>query len=459
MKPFDEKFAENVREVFDAWQGPVDEQAWQQMKARLGKKSQPALFVLWPLPGWSMAAAAAVLLLASVTFWQVYRVSDVEIQMVAEESAGQVIEDENNLQMADITREDPPQATVIHDDMTDETVTESSLLTASFKNDQKVLPADSSPPASAIFEEILVNETTASKMAVDKENAVLADANDTSAVELAEVTDTIPNQLANVIIESASPIIPLRDDVKIIEENLYYLNGNQTSKLDNPGIEFSAGSVKTYSMVEMADGMGYSAGVSGHWPLSKRLSMGGGGIFVYNQFSLNNPDMAYWSSSRKYDYDSSHEGAFYGDDTRIIDRNKRTDVEFMAIDIPVNFRYRLTDMSRGEIYVSAGISSLLYLQQSYFSQSEILAERTVTTGIDTNTSRSNFTETTSGGYDAFNRFDLGRFLNLSLGYVIKRERHSLLIEPYIKYPLGNVTSLDLQIYMAGVSLKYQLAKP
>ena len=56
--------------------------------------------------------------------------------------------------------------------------------------------------------------------------------------------------------------------------------------------------------------------------------------------------------------------------------------------------------------------------------------------------------------NAFQRFDFARLLNLSVGYVINYDNADLIVEPFIKYPLGNLTSRNIQMGMGGISLKY-----
>ena len=68
MRPFDEKFAENVREAFDGYREPVDEGAWNQMKSRLQARSKKRILVITPL--FTRAAAAIVFLMAiSGSLW------------------------------------------------------------------------------------------------------------------------------------------------------------------------------------------------------------------------------------------------------------------------------------------------------------------------------------------------------------------------------------------------------
>jgi hypothetical protein len=63
MKPFDEEFAENVREAFENYLEPVDEKAWEQMQNRLQKTSKVRTLFITPL--FIRATAAIVFLIAA----------------------------------------------------------------------------------------------------------------------------------------------------------------------------------------------------------------------------------------------------------------------------------------------------------------------------------------------------------------------------------------------------------
>ncbi len=440
MKPFDDKFADNVREVFDAWDEPVDEQAWQDMKNRLTKRKKIRILPLIPFYV-KIPAAAVLLLLASISIWQAFKSNGIR----QEERAPLVMEHPVS------------KDTVIHRQPTAEVIAEQKIIADS---DAPLLEEVAQSPAYPVREQkapVYPHQELISKMDLEEESSSLQPA----LVEIEASVDTLQNlAAAEDIVEPESVEPPLTmteaDDSQIIRENLALMKEYNTKKEGYSGIEFSAGSMKTYSPLEVAGGMGYSAGVTGYLPLSEKISIGGGGLLVYNQFSLDDP---YSSSKSESDYAYAPEPGLSGD-FNVISRRSYADVEYMAIDIPLNFRFTLSNIYRGKLYLTAGFSSLLYLQQNISQSSEVTAQysRQNTLGeYYTDTGQSTITYTNE--YDAFSRLDLGRLLNLSIGYMLYRDKHSLLIEPFIKAPLGNVTSMDLYIGMAGVSLKYHLASP
>ena len=170
---------------------------------------------------------------------------------------------------------------------------------------------------------------------------------------------------------------------------------------------------------------------------------------MYNQFTFDDNSMVGDAINALPYYQDS-------DELLIIDQSGYTDYEFMAIDFPLNVKMQVTDSKRREFFVTAGVSSFLYLQQSYTKSGEILAD-VISEDLagQTTISRDFSSVSTSGSFDAFRRVDLARFLNLSAGFVVKQESYNLVIEPYLKYPMYDVTSFDLKIGLAGLTLKYQ----
>lgn len=67
MSTFDERFADRVRDTFDAYEEPVDEGAWRAMEHKL-KAERPSRLMLWA-PKLARIAAAAVLLVAVYGMW------------------------------------------------------------------------------------------------------------------------------------------------------------------------------------------------------------------------------------------------------------------------------------------------------------------------------------------------------------------------------------------------------
>ena len=115
----------------------------------------------------------------------------------------------------------------------------------------------------------------------------------------------------------------------------------------------------------------------------------------------------------------------------------------LGLDIPVNLKYTVLQ-SKNELYVSAGLSSNFFIEESYSYSYELNRG----TGSTTSTQEDN------NATSKFQNFDLARMLNVSVGFghpVGKQSRLSF--EPFVKYPLGGQGARDLRFGAAGMNLK------
>ncbi len=465
MMLFDERFGENVREVFDNYQERVDEKAWQQMKKRLQAKSKTPFFIMGPF--WNKAAAAIAILMAITgCLWLFF---------LYPEKTGQVAvykKYEDSPAIADVASDDThPDGFAENEDI------EYSPQTGVQQINHITQGREEFPDEKIIAQTIDgIQDTVIPAPDFDTRRLQvfvpqLADIPDFAGDQRFDSVFSYPGMQADGKklfreIKRLSPgevssgmntqdkLVIDDTDTRIIHENLERLNIKETSHGRIPLMEVSAGSMKTWSPREMAGGVGYAAGVAGDWPVGDRLSISGGGLLVYNQFKLGNT-----TGAMKYAGDEEMASLPHFDAAeryQVLQQKTTTDFVFTAIDIPVNIRYIVSEMARSRIYVSAGFSSFIYLQQSYNSRSEVLAEYTAVNSRGHQIVETGYAIVTSGGeFDAFRRMDLARFFNLSLGYVIRGKNHAMVIEPFIKYPLGDVTDLNLNVGMAGFSLKYR----
>lgn len=472
MKPFDEKFGENVRKVFDNYREPVDEGAWKQMKSRLKGRSKKGIFVIMPV-FMKVAAAIVFLFVISGSIWLLvlnmgksdmaatYEVQE-DTPLAPEEGDGEsqpVISAEGSLETHSvITAEGAGETNSVisgRDELTSDVGPGEGYSKGQTGEEQP--PATTTATQQPASDE---NRSTATAMVTKQpaDNEIIAqtfnaDSLPSSELPLFSVISGLTSQ--GVI----SDLVPLKQfsndaDAFIISRNLETLDEVETGTQRTSIVEVSAGSMKTWSTQEIAGGMGYTAGVSGDWHVARRISIHGGGLIVYNHFNLEstlvNPD---YYSGREYaaapNYDMS---AGY----QVLQiQTSDTDVEFTALDIPVNLRFTVKEASGSRIFLSAGFSSFLYLQQKYSSEYTVLASYHRMNPHGHYLSETGSVNMNSGAeISAFRGFDLARFLNLSAGYVIRGRNHSLILEPFLKYPLGDVTTLNLDIGMVGFSLKY-----
>ncbi len=473
MKPFDKKLADNMRNVFDNWQEPVDENAWLQIKQKLGGKSnKTALFFIWT---WPVKVAATILLgLLTFSVWY-YQDNLRETDLLTSQNDNQVKNtgtsgsgeesfqepipenDNENIAIVDETAatENGTQNRLLliaeYVEETDQTSTKQTDTEADLP-ERDLTPGnvvESLLPADHLAEEVIPTITA-------EGDGALNEIEDHLAVTILSEVDSLYDLNTSDTAIAVSPVVVAKsNDELTIAANLLEMNAEKQNRTSNSYVEISAGSLKTYSSAELASGLGFSAGVMGYWAVGKNVSLSSGGVLMYNQFTLDNPMAA--SGSRNLDESVAMPSFDYSSsaNTLYAVTSNYTDFEFTAIDIPLNVRFKVADRPRSQFFVSGGLSSLLYLQQNYTRYTEYA---TMSNQFGLSGSQEVVSGTTSfsdgDSYEAFRQFDFGRLINFSMGYLIKRERHSILIEPHIKYPVGNITSMDLRIGMAGISLKY-----
>ncbi len=446
MKPFDENFANNVREAFDNYQEPVDEQAWAGMKSRLQPGSNRRMVAFIPL--W--AKAAAVILLVSTVGLFTLR----HWQMLSDKDSLHVLSDTEQYD----SRPAAAQQSAGDESAkgTGEQVADKRAMTAQKDRDSKP-EFPTHREASSILAE--ASHETESRSAEPKEEFTAGQVVEISqeqlhqvlAVELAQAADDLPIALPAEEQSTESVVVRIlaeRDEGWLAAADYMPAVKQESST----SYRFGAGPMKAFVPGEISQGMGFSAGLTGDWALAHNVSISTGGAIVYNQFRFD--EMAFTGGRGDYYADASLPNIGAADRVNVLYQREYTDFEFYAIDIPVNVSYRLRDAAKSQVYVSAGISSFVYLMQSYSSYGEVMAEMTFN-----GNSQTNFASVThDGSFSPFDRFDFARFLNLSAGYVIKREEYQFIIEPFVKMPFGGVTSFNLDMGMAGLTLKYGFSR-
>jgi hypothetical protein len=473
MKPFDKKFADNMRDVFDNWQETVDENAWLQMEQKLGGKTRKSAFVF--LRTWSVKLAAAMLL-GLLTFSVYYLVNLRETDFVlsqydnpAEKSDTSNPGKEDFLQS--IIENDNEIAAILPEPAESESEDEKRMsLYVKSTNSTNLDPGKKNDSIPDLPHKDFTNGNLTEPATQEEHLGIrLADGipgeSDTThqefetdhlAATFPSEADSFNDLTSNDSVLSVSPVVTEQMmDEQTIAANLLKMKSKNEHRSPNSYVEISAGSLKTYSSAELASGLGFSAGVMGHLAVSNKISLSSGGVLLYNQFTLDNPVAA--TGARNLDEsfampdlaNDSYSNTLYSV------KSNYTDFEFTAIDIPLNVRFLISDRDRSQFFVSGGLSSLLYLQQNYTRYTEY-ATANSQLGLDGSQEMVTGNVSFSAGesYEAFRQFDFGRLINFSMGYLLKRERHSILIEPHIKYPIGNITSMNLRIGMAGISLKY-----
>jgi hypothetical protein len=429
MKPFDEKFADNVRHAFDSLHEEMPPQAWADMKARLEGRGKARMLAFWPFL--SKAAGIALLVGMSV-FWFV--------NFDATHSKNQLAEKPKEEQTSRTTSSEIAEAEFSETGQQPEKETSPEFILTDKKP---------TPPRNTILPQptaIMVSE-----LPLIEDPILIAEA-ETPAVVEETVAETETAHTQEV------PTLALRPQT----DRPQVTNGSQ-SRFDKPAPDrpkgsdhenrlswgISAGSMLAFAEQRISDGPGYSAGVTAEYALSPNVSLSSGGMLTYHQFELVNFAQADFASDYLPSFDNASR----------INLTGNNHYEMLALEIPLNAQFNVMETSRKRLYVGAGLSSLVYLQQRFSGTNTAFYEQSffneATGNFELQYSASTFE--VNEEYGPLSRFDFGRLVNLSFGYVIRREKSAMVIEPFVKLPIGTLTSREINLGMGGISIKYRFS--
>ncbi|MBC7744702.1 MAG: PorT family protein [Flavobacterium sp.] len=117
----------------------------------------------------------------------------------------------------------------------------------------------------------------------------------------------------------------------------------------------------------------------------------------------------------------------------------------LALDIPLNLKLQFFPES-DKVYVSAGLISGTYLNETYSFQYRYFSPASGSYASRIMNQKSN---------KKFNDFDLGRTLNLAVGFSTRfGKTQTVSFEPFLKYPLGGLGSENIKFGSTGLNLKF-----
>ncbi len=136
-------------------------------------------------------------------------------------------------------------------------------------------------------------------------------------------------------------------------------------------------------------------------------------------------------------------------------------LNMVTMELPLNIVLKLLDRKGSSLYLSAGASSLFYIREHFTGNfvNEYTQDKYNSTTGTTYTETKYSTVSIDNSYGAFSRTDFFGLATVSAGYSLPLGSTSMLhIEPFMQFPLNNLTSLDLQVYYTGVSMKISLGR-
>jgi len=178
----------------------------------------------------------------------------------------------------------------------------------------------------------------------------------------------------------------------------------------------------------------FAGGISSEFPLFAQLALDVGVLLSSQNIGIDS------------DIDNPRNTELYGSE-----QSKKMDVNILALDIPVNIKYNLVENPGSSLFISAGISSMIYFNEHY--KNEYYTENRL--AFDENFQRTVIVfREEEKSVPAFNRVDAAKILNVSLGMMYRFSNGmDIQIEPFFKYPLAPVTSENIKLGSGGIQFR------
>ncbi|WP_226390800.1 outer membrane beta-barrel protein [Penaeicola halotolerans] len=194
-----------------------------------------------------------------------------------------------------------------------------------------------------------------------------------------------------------------------------------------------------------------SAGLASEVKLTKRLSADIGVVYAQQEMRLDPDDNMLRNAL-------ASEARFNTLDSRSAPSEISQVVAISGFDIPINLRYSIYQQENKRLYVSSGLSSLVYFEEK--NKTTITNPVPVTSNVGLFSSQVSaapavFQEVEQvSDFDTFQPFQL---INLSFGWEQKlKNGTSLTLEPYYKLPIGDMTNAQQRFGIGGLNLRFDL---
>ena len=112
------------------------------------------------------------------------------------------------------------------------------------------------------------------------------------------------------------------------------------------------------------------------------------------------------------------------------------------IDVPVDLKYDF-NLKKTSFYLMAGLSSGTFANETYtyYYNYPALASPSLQAPHSLSSQRN------------FDNFYFGKMLNLAFGYGYPLGRNHIILEPFVKLPLGGVGAQNIRLGTGGINLK------
>lgn len=457
---FDNKLTNHIREVFDNYEHPGVEHGWEQFRNKFPAEQKPNK-VTWL---WWSSAAAMIIVLLGIGIWY--------------NKQGTTV---NNLAVKPVVKKQQP---VIEEPKPADNNTPNTI--ASAITDQPAVAKNNTPvfinPGVPPIHYNAPTVTPANQLASN------ADVNTAAQAQQVMVNSAVPNIAQTREPVQAATLSPGIDSQKLVNNmaNQPQLAGttqngqaqknnnvaannitkktartmadmfaedklnqpakkNSPNKQDSKKVNFSIYAATYFNYAEgSANQINAGAGFTSDFRLSKNLKLSTGVALAQNSLSYNSSPP---QSPSANGFVASAPAAKQQDalfaTSAVLPVFKNYNASLVGLDIPINIKYEFNP-EKNDAYISAGLSSGTFIDESY----------TYHYAYGNGTASSAGTTEEQTTHNSFNNFYFGKTLNFSFGMGYPVGGNRLIVEPFVKYPLGGLGAQDIRFGAGGINLKF-----
>ena len=440
---FDKDLKKRIREVFDNYEDTSADKGWALLREKYPEKAKK-LHVAWMW--WSSAAAVLLLFLGILWFKQSPEKQQQHFTAIKKT-------DGNKQPAKTPGAEHDQNASVRSDKTTSPNHTaipnkNQGVLAANTRNNPAVKKPANSPIVNNQNNPSPVANTSANTTTLasaikpaDTNPAALASAVKPSDINPVNPTDLGKSDSGNISASKSNTIAatqgiamqqPGKFNKQLLADNSQQTKQKGLSKNSLVRFGVYAGSYFNYAKGSSSQ-FNVGAGLSADINLTRKLRVSTGIAIAQN--SLNYPGQPSFSTPAGINLAPLHLYTASALQYSVSEPTFRNySANLIGIDIPVNLKYTF-DPGKSETYLLAGLSSGTFIDEKYtYSFNNAQAQ----------------SQTASSG------FYFARMLNLAIGTGYRIGSNHLIIEPFLKYPLGGMGSQQIRFGSGGVNLKFSI---
>jgi hypothetical protein len=444
---FDKKLTNHIREVFDDYEHPGSEQGWAQLKDKLPRKEESSR-VAW---FWWCSAAAVILMFLSIAIF--YRNPPAATDNLAAKP--------NKRQQPESTQGTALNKSTIKHPANANKFAGSKSLPPIFG--YKALHSPYLSKKSEVTTTTIVaprKEGTAATAAMQFKQSRVAAAITLPAIDTQKTISNTANQpqLAGSNLPVTSQPL-LKNEGKILgndtpshaknmanmfenDKQQHLAKRKDSEQNDHKKVNFSIYAATYFNYAEgSTNQVNAGAGFTSDFRISSKLKLSTGIALAQNSLSYNTaaPSTAKTLVAAA---PALNEAALFAT-SAVLPVFKNYNASLVGLDIPINITYEFNPQ-KSSAYISAGLSSGTFIDESYSYK--------YTYGNGASANSNGQAEQTA--HNSFNSFYFGKTLNLSFGIGYPLGSNRLIIEPFVKYPLGGLGAQDIRFGAGGLNLKF-----